>query len=92
MNLPRKSRERTILRHLVDAQQSTGEDRHIAPILDSFEDGREPKLEFFVMPLLREYYLPPFDAVPEVVDFFKQLLEVRHVQNPILRIYSRMHS
>lgn len=76
MNLPRQSREREILRHLEGAQLATGKDEHIAPLLDSFEDDREPHLEFFVMPLMRRYYLLPFEAVSEVLDLFRQLLEV----------------
>lgn len=76
MNLRRKSRERNILRHLEKAQNSSGVDQHIAPILETFEDDREPELEFFVMPLLRKYYRPGFEAISEVVDLFRQLLEV----------------
>jgi len=75
MNLPRDGHEHKIFKHLTDAQRSSGKYYHIVPMLDSFWDGREPALEFFVMPLLREYYIPPFEAVSEVLDLFKQLLE-----------------
>ena len=77
MNLRRKSREREILLHVVEAQRLSGKDHHIAPLLDNFEDDREPNLEFFVMPLMRRYYTVPFEAVSEVLDFYNQLLEVR---------------
>ena len=77
MYLLRKSREREILLHVDEAQRSSGKDQHIAPLLDNFEDDREPNLEFFVMPLMRSYYALPFEAVSEVLDFYNQLLEVR---------------
>ena len=76
MRLNRDSYERETLMHVAEAQRTTGEDHHIAPLLDTFEDDREPTLEFFVMPFLRTYYNPPFDFVPEVTDLFIQLLEV----------------
>ena len=77
MRLKRDSREREILLHVAEAQRSTGEDHHIAPLLDSFEDDREPTLGFFVMPFLRYYYDPPLEFVPEVIELYIQLLEVR---------------
>lgn len=76
MNISRTSHEREILDHVIDAQRSSGKDHHIAPILEIFEDEREPDLVFFVMPLLRQFDLPPFEAVSEIIDLFKQLLEV----------------
>lgn len=76
MKLPPESQEREIYQHLADAQRSSGKDQRIVPLLDSFEDDREPDLAFLVMPLLRTFDRPPFDAVSELVELFGQLLEV----------------
>lgn len=76
MNLPKDSEEGFIYQHLVDVERQGGVDRHISPLLDTFLDEREPDLEFFVMPLLRRCDSPPFETALEVVDFFKQMLEV----------------
>lgn len=76
MKLPRTSHERDVFQHLADAQRSSGKDHHIVPLLDSFEDEREPELAFFVMRLLRRFDEPPFEHVSDLVDLFKQLLEV----------------
>ncbi len=54
-----------------------GKDHHIVPVLDTFEDDREPDQIFFVMPMLRQFDSPEFEAVSEIVDLFKQVLEVR---------------
>ncbi len=76
MKLRRRSYEGEIYRHLVDPQRLGGDDRHIVPLLDTFQDEREPDLEFFVIPFLAKFDIPPFDTVYEVVDLFKQMLEV----------------
>lgn len=81
MKLYRGSLEGDIFQRLFDAQRSTGKDHHIVPLLDSFEDDREPDLVFMVMPLLQRYNKPPFEAVSEVIDFFRQLLEVCFVSD-----------
>lgn len=75
MKLQRNSYEGEIYRHLVDPQRLGDDDRHIVPLLDTFEDEREPDLEFFVMPLLRRFDEPPLETVYEVVDWFNQMLE-----------------
>lgn len=77
MNISRTSHERKILDHVLDAQRASGKDHHIAPILETFEDEREPGLVFYVMTFMRRFDLPSFDAVSEIVELFKQLLEVR---------------
>jgi len=75
MVLRRESIEGHIFRHLVDPERQGGVDRHIVPLLDSFEDDREPNIEFLVMPLLKTCDDPPFETVLEVIDLFKQMLE-----------------
>lgn len=76
MNLPKDSIEAYIYRHLIDPERQAGVDHHIVPLLDSFDDAREPDLEFLVMPLLMTCDSPPFEIVLEIIDFFKQMLEV----------------
>lgn len=78
MNVPREAREREIIVHILNSQKSSGKDHHVVPFIDSFQDEREPYLAFYVMPLLRDYNLPEFETVSEVLDLFKQLLEVWH--------------
>jgi serine/threonine protein kinase len=46
---------------------------HAVPILDHFTKGT---VAFLVMPLLRLFNDPPFSTVNEVVDFFRQMLQV----------------
>jgi len=75
MNIPRTSQEGEVFKHLSDSKRAGDKDRHVVAMLDNFEDEREPDLEFFVMPLLRQFDRPPFSAVSEVVDMFQQLLE-----------------
>ncbi len=87
MNLWRESREREIFEHLIHSQQSSEDDHHIVPLLDSFEDQREPSRVFCVMPLLRQFNLPQFETVPELVDLFKQLHEVRVVLRPFEHVF-----
>ncbi|OCB92166.1 hypothetical protein A7U60_g458 [Sanghuangporus baumii] len=48
---------------------------HCVPIIDSFADASDEKIEFLVMPLLRRFDDPSYRAVNEVVDFLKQTLE-----------------
>ena len=78
MNISRESDERRILDYVTEAQRTSGNDHHIAPILETFEDDREPELRFYIMPLLRVFDHPPFDAVSEIVELFRQLLDVRN--------------
>lgn len=49
---------------------------HCVPILDYFNDDKEPYTEIIVMPILRPFGSPPFIFVDEVVDFVRQSLEV----------------
>ncbi|KAL5513740.1 hypothetical protein ACEPAH_4140 [Sanghuangporus vaninii] len=48
---------------------------HCVPITDSFADNLDERIEFLVMPVLRQFDNPPFRAVNEVIDFLKQTLE-----------------
>ncbi len=70
------SYQREVLQRLVDAQRTSGKSHHIVPVLESFEDDREPEIVFFAMPLFQRFDRPGFDTVSEVVHLFKQLLEV----------------
>jgi hypothetical protein len=49
---------------------------HVVPIFDSFPDAFEPIFQFLVMPILRRFDDPEFNAPCEVVDFISQALEV----------------
>ncbi|KLO04255.1 kinase-like protein, partial [Schizopora paradoxa] len=75
MILQKDCREGEIYRHLTDLKRLDGNDHHIVPLLDSFQDDRLPEQELFVMPLLHKFQRPPFVVVKEVLDLFEQLLE-----------------
>ena len=49
---------------------------HTAPLLDTFPDDADPGFTYLVLPLLQRYYRPEFYFVDEVMDFFRQLLQV----------------
>ena len=47
------------------------------PLLDCFVNDKDDTQAFIVMPILRRFDSPPFISVEEVVDFLRQILEVR---------------
>lgn len=49
---------------------------HCVPIYDVLRVPDEEDAQILVMPLLRKYGDPPFETVGEVVDFFRQTIEV----------------
>ena len=49
---------------------------HCIPIYEVLQPPDDEDKIILVMPLLREYYNPPFDTVGEVVDFLQQVFEV----------------
>ncbi|KLO13854.1 hypothetical protein SCHPADRAFT_915136 [Schizopora paradoxa] len=75
--IKRVSSERTIFKNLADAQHLTGQDQHIAHILDTFEDDRDPDLVFVVIPLMIPVWFiaSSLKTISGIVDLFKQLLE-----------------
>ncbi|PIL33731.1 hypothetical protein GSI_04356 [Ganoderma sinense ZZ0214-1] len=51
-------------------------DNHCVPILEVLQDPFEPQRALVVMPYLRPFNEPDFEAVGEVVDFIHQTLEL----------------
>ena len=49
---------------------------HSVHILDAFQDDKDEKISYIVMPFLRLMDNPPFETVGEVLDFADQILEV----------------
>ena len=47
------------------------------PIVKLFEDHKDPRASYIVMPFLRPMDDPPFESVKEIIDFVDQILEVR---------------
>jgi hypothetical protein len=45
------------------------------PIVDIFEDHRDPQVSYIVMPFLRPVESPPFETVKEIIDYVDQILE-----------------
>ncbi len=60
-------------------------------MLDIFSDDENPNIEYIVMPLLREFYDPPFEVVSEAVDFMKQTLTVSSIVVVNLRTFLILH-
>lgn len=52
---------------------------HCVPVYDCISDTVDPEIEMLVMPLLRSFNDPPFEAVGEVLDFVRQTLEVQSI-------------
>lgn len=49
---------------------------HCVPIFEVLNVPDAPDEQILVMPLLRCYNDPPFERVADVVDFFRQVIEV----------------
>ncbi|KAL5492994.1 hypothetical protein ACEPAI_4442 [Sanghuangporus weigelae] len=73
--VPAGSEELDIHRFLSDPRRLEDPKNHTVPLLDEFLDDEDSNFAYIVLPLLRNYCIPEFCFVDEVVDFFKQLLE-----------------
>lgn len=51
--------------------------KHCVPVEDVFPDPSEPNWMFMVMPYLRRFDDPEFELIGEVIEFARQMLEVR---------------
>ena len=71
----------------VDGCGSDGRN-HCVPVLDVFHDEPDSSLLFMVIPFLRHFQSPALQTVDDVLEFVKQLLEVRHLS---LRCMSFCH-
>lgn len=71
------SEEIKVHRFLSQPEKLEDPRNHTVPLLDVFADDGEPRFTYLVLPLLLNYYKPDFYSVDEVVDFLRQLLEVR---------------
>ena len=49
---------------------------HCVPIVKLFEDHKDQRVSYIVMPFLRPIDSPPFESVKEIIDFVDQILEV----------------
>jgi len=62
---------------LLSSERLRGDPRnHSVDILDTFQDDKDEKISYIVMPFLRLMDNPPFETVGEVLDFADQILEV----------------
>ncbi len=56
---------------------------HCVPFLDVFHDDEDDGYNYIIEPVLRDFKDPGFFAVGEVVEFVRQMLEVRdHTLSP----------
>ena len=72
----RTPKEAEIAKYLSSPELSQEPTNHSVPIFDVFRDPSTPDFEYLVMPLLRPFDDPEFQAIGEVVDFVTQILEV----------------
>ena len=70
------SDEVAITRMLSSTERRKDPHNHAVPILDYFVEGGDSQDAFLVMPLLRPFDDPAFSTVSEVIDLFRQLLQV----------------
>lgn len=68
--------ETAVLRFLNSPSLKADPSNHCVPIFDVFPDTSDSNIVFVVMPLLREFYEPPFGTVMEAIEFMKQTLMV----------------
>lgn len=52
---------------------------HCCPIYAVLHPPEDDNVAILVMPFLREHNNPPYTTVGEVIEFFRQVLEVRHL-------------
>lgn len=52
---------------------------HCVPLLDVLEPPDDPSISLIVIPLLRPFGEPFFQTVGEMVEYFRQIFEVSHV-------------
>ncbi|KAI0765720.1 hypothetical protein BD413DRAFT_165389 [Trametes elegans] len=71
---PNHSQELSIARYLTSVH---GADNHCVSALDDFPDPLDSQKSLMVMPYLRPFNNPEFQAVGDVVDFVHQMLRVR---------------
>lgn len=74
--LKKDTPERAISVFLSSSERLNDPHNHCVPIIDHFDDPHDDKIEYIVIPLLREFDDQPFVFVGEVVDFVRQTLEV----------------
>lgn len=76
--LLRNTEEIAIARYFSDPERRNDPHNHCVPVLDYFTAVVEGSEEhYIVMPLLRKFFEPSFFVISEIVDFMRQMLEVK---------------
>ncbi len=71
------SQETNILQHFSSSTLRQDNRNHCVPLLDVFNDSEDEDYNYIVEPVLRGFDEPGFFTVGEVVEFVRQMLEVR---------------
>jgi hypothetical protein len=74
--------EADIQQYFSSPLRSSDHRNHCAFIYDVLQLPNDANKVLLVMPLLRRYDDPPFDAIAEVVEYFNQVFEVDTRVNP----------
>ena len=74
--VPKNSTEVQIAKFFSTEDRMRDPRNHCAPVLEYFEDEKLPEYGIIVTPLYREFDIPEFDSIDEVLEFIKQTLEV----------------
>ena len=74
--VPTDSEELRIAQLVVQEDWINDPRNHCVPLTKVFEDHKDPKTSYMVMPFLRPVDTPPFEYVKEIITFADQILEV----------------
>ena len=74
--VPKNSTEVQIAKFFSTEDRMRDPRNHCAPVLEYFEDEKLPEYGIIVTPLYREFDIPEFDSIDEVLEFIRQTLEV----------------
>lgn len=73
--VPTDSDELRIAQMVVQEEWMNDPRNHCVPVTNVFEDPKDTKVSYMVMPFLRPVDTPPFESVKEIIDFTDQILE-----------------
>lgn len=72
-----KENEAEIQRYLTTEDKLRNPFNHCVPCLDYFRDDNDKTRYYLITPILLPFDAVPFETVDEVLDFMRQMLEVR---------------
>ena len=77
MIIPGEDEETSILQWASSESVRSDPRNHCIPLLDQFQESSEGGVHYVVLPLARNWMLPPLRLAVEALSFIRQILEVR---------------